>query len=117
MTSTDPARLDVTTMVDGPVTEDLVAELLGDVIDPELGVDIVNLGLVYGIEIGTGEVVVRMTLTTPGCPLGAYLDEEVARCLAQLPGAPEVQVDLVWEPRWNPAMMTDEAKRLLGWLR
>ncbi|HVV20424.1 MAG TPA: metal-sulfur cluster assembly factor [Pseudonocardiaceae bacterium] len=117
MTSQGRSRLDVTAMAAGTVTEDVVLELLGDVIDPELGVDIVNLGLVYGVEIGTTGVAVRMTLTTPGCPLGAYLDDEVARCLAQLPGSPAVVVDLVWEPAWSPAMMTDEAKRLLGWSR
>lgn len=109
--------LGVAAMAAGPLTGDLVLELLADVIDPELGVDIVNLGLVYGVEIGTGAVVVRMTLTTPGCPLHAYLDDEVNRCLAQLPGAPRVLVDLVWEPRWGPQMMTDEAKRMLGWFR
>jgi metal-sulfur cluster biosynthetic enzyme len=108
-----PLRL--TEMLAGPVTEDLVTELLGDVIDPELGVDIVNLGLVYDVHADSDAVVVRMTLTTPGCPLGAYLDDEVGRCLAQLPGGPDVSVDLVWEPPWSPAMMTDEAKRMLGW--
>jgi metal-sulfur cluster biosynthetic enzyme len=117
MTSQEQSRLDVTALVAGPVTEDLVTDLLGDVIDPELGVDIVNLGLVYGVEIGSAGVVVRMTLTTSGCPLGAYLDDEVSRCLTQLPGAPEVRVDLVWVPAWSPAMMTDEAKRMLGWSR
>lgn len=117
MTSRSESRLDVTALVAGPATEDLVLDLLGEVIDPELGVDIVNLGLVYGVEISATAVVVRMTLTTPGCPLGAYLDDEVTRCLAQLPGAPRVLVDLAWEPRWSPAMMTDEAKRLLGWSR
>lgn len=117
MTSRGGSRLDVAAIVAGPVTEDLVLDLLGDVIDPELGVDIVNLGLVYGVEISATAVVVRMTLTTPGCPLGAYLDDEVTRCLAQLPGTLRVLVDLVWEPRWSPAMMTDEARRLLGWSR
>ncbi|MFI1533108.1 metal-sulfur cluster assembly factor [Streptomyces anandii] len=109
--------LDVAAMAAGPVTDDLVLDLLGDVIDPELGVDIVNLGLVYGVDIGADAVVVRMTLTTPGCPLHAYLDDEVNRRLAQLPGAPQVLVDLVWEPQWEPGMMTDEAKRALGWFR
>jgi len=104
-------------MLAGPVTADLVTELLGDVIDPELGVDIVNLGLVYDVHTDAGGVVVRMTLTTPGCPLGAYLDDEVSRCLAQLPGNPDTSVDLVWDPPWSPTMMTDEAKRMLGWRR
>lgn len=117
MTSQEHPSLDVAAMAAGPVTEDLVTDLLGEVIDPELGVDIVNLGLVYGVEVSTAGVTVRMTLTTPGCPLGAYLDDEVTRSLAQLPGAPTVRVDLVWEPQWSPAMMTDEAKRMLGWSR
>jgi metal-sulfur cluster biosynthetic enzyme len=101
-------------MLAGPVTEDLVMELLGDVIDPELGVDIVNLGLVYAVRVEADAVVVRMTLTTPGCPLGGYLDDEVGRSLAQLPGSPAVSVDLVWDPPWCPVLMTEEAKRLLG---
>ena len=117
MTSRGKPWPDVTTMAAGPVTEDLVLDLLGDVIDPELGVDVVNLGLVYGVEISATAVVVRMTLTTPGCPLGAYLDDEITRCLAQVPGAPRVLVDLVWEPRWSPAMMTDEVKQILGWFQ
>lgn len=107
----------LTEMLAGPVTDDLVTELLGDVIDPELGVDIVNLGLVYDVYTDPEAVVVRMTLTTPGCPLGAYLDDEVSRCLAQLPGNPHVTVDLVWDPPWSPSIMTDEAKRMLGWQR
>jgi metal-sulfur cluster biosynthetic enzyme len=109
--------LDVAAMAAGPVTDDLVLELLSEVIDPELGVDIVNLGLVYGVDIAADAVLVRMTLTTPGCPLHAYLDDEVSRCLTQLPGSPRAVVDLVWEPRWEPGMMTDEAKRMLGWFR
>ena len=106
---------DLAALAAGPVTPDLVRQLLRDVIDPELGVDIVNLGLVYEVLAEPGRVVVRMTLTTPGCPLGAYLDDEVTRCLAQLPGAPRVVVDLVWDPPWDPGLMTGEARRQLGW--
>ena len=115
MTSQERSGPLLTEMLAGPVTEDLVTQLLGDVIDPELGVDIVNLGVVYEVQTDADAVLVRMTLTTPGCPLGAYLDDEVSRCLDQLPGAPEVSVDLVWDPPWSPTMMTDEAKRMLGW--
>lgn len=108
---------DLAAMAAGPVTPELVTQLLGDVIDPELGIDIVRLGLVYKVEVGPDGILVRMTLTTPGCPLGSYLDDEVGRCLAQLPGSPPVDVQLVWEPPWVPDMMTDEAKRMLGWRR
>lgn len=108
----DPAALAA-----GPVTNDLVKQLLHDVIDPELGVNIVDLGLVYDVAADRTGVLIRMTLTTPGCPLGGYLDDEVGRCLAQLPGRPPVAVDLVWDPPWRPEMMTDAAKSALGWFR
>jgi metal-sulfur cluster biosynthetic enzyme len=117
MTRSGGDGVDLAGLAAGPVTPDLVAGLLTDVIDPELGVDIVNLGLVYEITVEDKQVVVRMTLTTPGCPLGGYLDDEVSRCLAQLPGAPAVHVDLVWDPPWRPEMMSDRAKAMLGWYR
>lgn len=107
----------VAALAGGPVTRDLVQSLLCDVIDPELGVNIVDLGLVYGIAADGSGVLVRMTLTTPGCPLGGYLDDEIDRALCQLPGRPPVHVDLVWEPPWRPELMTDAARRALGWPR
>lgn len=108
---------DVAALAAGPVTAQLVRSLLYDVIDPELGVNIVDLGLVYELALDESGVLVRMTLTTPGCPLGGYLDDEIGRALSQLPGRPPVHVDLVWDPPWRPEMMTHEAKRLLGWYR
>lgn len=114
MTTNGP---DLAALAGGPVTPQLVRSLLYDVIDPELGVNIVDLGLVYELALDESGVLVRMTLTTPGCPLGGYLDDEINRALAQLPGHPPVNVDLVWEPAWRPEMMTDEAKRQLGWFR
>lgn len=99
------------------MTADLVESLLCDVIDPELGVNIVDLGLVYKVTVDEDRVLVRMTLTTPGCPLGGYLDDEIGRALAQLPGLPRVTVDLVWEPPWRPELMTHAARRALGWMR
>lgn len=107
----------VAALAGGPVTPDLVRLLLQDVIDPELGVNIVDLGLVYDVAAHEGGVHIRMTLTTPGCPLGGYLDDEVGRALAQLPGRPPVRVELVWDPPWRPELMTDAAKRMLGWFR
>ncbi|MBS2965161.1 metal-sulfur cluster assembly factor [Actinocrinis puniceicyclus] len=99
------------------MTADLVRLLLHDVIDPELGVNIVDLGLIYDLSADDAGVLIRMTLTTPGCPLGGYLDDEVRRALAQLPGRPPVRVELVWDPPWGPELMTDAAKRALGWFR
>ncbi len=100
-----------------PLTEDLVREHLRGVIDPELGVNIVDLGLVYDVEIGSdGVVAIEMTLTTPGCPLGGFLDDQIRAALTTLPQVRDVAVELVWEPPWEPETMSDAAKKQLGWV-
>ncbi len=88
---------------------------LREVYDPELGIDLVNLGLVYTLRSEGGALTVAMTLTTPGCPMGGSIPDQVRFSLETIPGVKEVQVELVWEPRWEPEMMSDEAKRALGW--
>ncbi len=88
---------------------------LRSVIDPELGVSIVDLGLVYGTTMADGVVHVRMTTTTPACPIGSYLADSIRRALFDLDGVLDVEVDLTYEPPWSPAMMSDEAKVQLGW--
>ncbi len=94
----------------------LVLEMLRSVIDPELGVNIVDLGLVYDVVIAAGSsVAIEMTLTTPGCPLGGFLDDEIRACLAQLPQVRDVAVRLVWEPPWEPTAMSEAAREQLGW--
>lgn len=104
-------------MLAKPLTVGLVRGLLLNVIDPELGVNIVDLGLVYEVEVdGTaGAVAIEMTLTTPGCPLSGFMDDEIRAQLAQLPQIRTVQIDLVWEPAWRPEMMSDRARQALGW--
>ncbi|TAN31989.1 DUF59 domain-containing protein [bacterium] len=89
---------------------------LENVYDPELGVNLVDLGLVYSLAVKAGEVHVRMTLTTPGCPMSDSMPEAVERALLMIPGACKVAVDLVWEPRWVPEMMSERARRELGWM-
>ncbi len=102
-------------LADGP-DADALRELLREVIDPELGVNIVDLGLVYELAVSSDGIArVCMTLTTPGCPLGAYLDDGVRDALTGLPGISDVDLHVVWEPPWSPEMMTDAAKRALGW--
>lgn len=93
-----------------------VREALHAVIDPELGIDIVNLGMVYLIRVEQGHVQVEMTLTTPGCPLHGSIRADVERVLLQLPGVDTVLVDLVWDPPWTPEAMSDTAKRTLGFV-
>ncbi len=89
-------------------------EALKAVIDPEIYQNIVDLGLVYGVEVtGDNVVAVTMTLTTPHCPLGPQIIEDVEQVLTAQ-GASAVQVHIVWEPPWTPDAMTDELKRTLG---
>ena len=95
--------------------EDVVRENLRTVVDPELGVNIVDLGLIYGIEIRDSDVDVKMTLTSPACPLGAVIQAQVNTAVKKLPWVKDVKVDLVWSPRWDPRLMASEdAKMELG---
>ncbi|MFZ2589991.1 metal-sulfur cluster assembly factor [Paucilactobacillus nenjiangensis] len=91
-----------------------VFEALKDVIDPELGIDIVNLGLIYQVKVADGACHVTMTLTTMGCPLGHMLDENVKKAATSVEGVDECVIDLVWEPAWDMSMMTRYAKVALG---
>ncbi len=94
-----------------------VLEELRTVIDPELGVNIVDLGLVYGAQVVGGVARVRMTTTTPACPIGSYLEEGIRWALLGLDGIVDVDVELTHEPPWTPELMSDDAKIQLGWLR
>lgn len=92
-----------------------VRELLRSVYDPELGINVVDLGLVYGIDVDAEHFVrITMTLTTPGCPMHDAIGEGVATALASLDGISGGEVNLVWEPRWDPTMMTDAGRAALG---
>lgn len=93
----------------------MVAALLRQVIDPEIGVNIVDLGLIYGIRIDDGAAHIDMSLTTPGCPLSAYMEDNVGRVLWGAPGLADVDLQIVWEPAWAPPMMSARAKQELGW--
>jgi metal-sulfur cluster biosynthetic enzyme len=95
---------------------DAVSARLRDVIDPELGIDIVDLGLVYGVTVTDGLARVRMTTTTPACPIGTYLTDQIRWALLDLDGVLDVEVELTHDPRWTPDLMSDEAKAQLGWL-
>ncbi|WP_163972024.1 metal-sulfur cluster assembly factor [Oceanobacillus halotolerans] len=88
---------------------------LENVIDPELGIDIVNLGLVYDVELNDeGICDVTMTLTAMGCPLSAHIEQDVRRALADIPDIKEINVNIVWNPPWNKDMMSRYAKIALG---
>jgi len=100
----------------GPPDEAAVLQALRAVIDPEIGLNIVDLGLIYDLGISAeGAVTIEMTLTTPGCPLQAVIDAAVHRTLEPVPGISKVDLDLVWMPPWTPEMITPEGRRALGW--
>ncbi len=96
------------------VTEDDVLEALEEVIDPELGLDFVSLGLVYDVEVGGGEVYVTFTLTTPACPIGPQVSEQMREFVGDLPGVSSVHPKMVFDPPWSPEMMSEDAKFALG---
>ena len=98
-----------------PLTKEDVMEVLKDVHDPEIGIDIVNLGLVYDVDITDAEIKVKMTLTAPGCPLSQSIGTYVTNVLSVLDITKHVNLEIVWEPRWTPAMMTDRAREELGY--
>jgi metal-sulfur cluster biosynthetic enzyme len=92
-----------------------IREAVKVVEDPEIGISIVELGLVYGIENVDGDVSVTMTLTSPFCPIGPFLISQIQTVIEELPGIKSCNVELVWSPPWDPkAMASDEAKDMLG---
>lgn len=95
--------------------EDVVRENLRTVIDPELGMSIVDLGLVYDIKVEDSNVTVKMTLTSPACPLGAVIQGQAHQAVKKLPWVKETKIDLVWSPRWDPkTMASEECQMQLG---
>ncbi|UCC61453.1 MAG: metal-sulfur cluster assembly factor [Anaerolineae bacterium] len=97
------------------VTKDTVIEALKSVLDPELGLNIVDLGLVYGVEIDDGHVNVTMTLTTPGCPLHTAIARGAEAAVRNLPDVEGATVNVVWDPPWSPERMSPQARARLGW--
>jgi len=97
-----------------PLNEALVYATLGEVIDPEIGCNIVDLGLVYDVTIRGDAVLVKMSLTTPGCPMSESLMWGVKRALLNLEPVMEADAELVWDPPWNPMMMTEAGRAAMG---
>ncbi len=96
------------------VSRERVMDLLYNCYDPEIPVNIVDLGLVYDVQVNDDRVNVKMTLTAPGCPAHTQITQEIQQQLESLEGVREVNVEIVWEPPWNPSMMSTAAKQKLG---
>ena len=103
---------------DGPGSElyENVIEALRSIYDPEIPVNIYDLGLIYGVDIDEGHAVVSMTLTTPNCPVAETMPGEVEMRVMAVPGIATAEVNLVWDPAWDPGKMSDEAKLEMGML-
>jgi metal-sulfur cluster biosynthetic enzyme len=95
-------------------SEHEVMEALREVEDPELGMDIVELGLLYGVEVEGSRVKVTHSLTSMGCPAGPMIQEGIHEAAQRVPGVEDVEVELTWEPPWTPERMSDDAKFILG---
>lgn len=96
------------------LSEDAVYEALEEVIDPELGLDFVSLGLVYNVEIEESDVYITFTLTTPACPIGPQVSEQMKEFVGDLPGVSSVHPKMTFDPAWSPEMMSEDAKFALG---
>lgn len=98
------------------VSEEEILQSLRGVNDPEVGVNLVDLGLIYSARIHDANVRIVMTMTTPACPMHSYLTEEVREAiLSQHAEIEDVSVELVWDPAWSPRMISEKGKRQLGW--
>ena len=98
------------------MSKDEVLEILRKVIDPEIGINVVDLGLVYDVNIDDNRLDVDMTMTTAACPLGAYITDQAGMLLRQFFPDADVNINLVWHPPWTPEMMSDTARQQLGWM-
>lgn len=96
------------------LTVENVQEALKDVYDPEIPVNIVDLGLVYNVTVEDGEVQIDMTLTAQGCGMGPYIAQQAEWRVAEMEDVEDVNVNLVWDPPWSPESITEDGKRLLG---
>ena len=96
-------------------TPEEVEDALTNVIDPELGLDFVELGLIYGISVDGGDVHVTYTLTTPACPIGPMVAEQIEEFVSELDGVTSVDSELVFTPPWTPDKMSEDAKFALGY--
>ena len=105
-----PASADDSTLVDE------VIAALRQIFDPEIPVNIYDMGLIYNVEIASGHCVVTMTLTTPHCPVAETMPGEVEMRVMSVPGIASAEVNLVWDPAWDPGKMSDEAKLEMGML-
>ena len=96
------------------ITHAAVVEVMKEVYDPEIPINVVDLGLVYDVSVQEGNVHVLMTLTAPGCGMGPFIAQQAEWAIAELEGASDVEVEMTFDPPWNPEMISEDGKKLLG---
>ena len=96
------------------LTQEQVFAALKEVYDPEIPVNVVDLGLIYEVQVNSGDVYVQMTLTAPGCGMGPYIAQQAEWAVSELEGVDDVNVEMVFDPPWNPDLITEDGKKLLG---
>ncbi|MBS3051765.1 MAG: DUF59 domain-containing protein [Candidatus Aenigmarchaeota archaeon] len=97
-----------------PITKEKVLSVLKDCYDPEIPINIVDLGLVYDVKVSKDKINVKMTLTSPGCHLGSFIQADVKNKLLAIKGVRDAQVDVIFDPPWSPEKMSEAAKKQLG---
>tara|TARA_B100001013_G_scaffold304489_1_gene206985 strand:- start:494 stop:802 length:309 start_codon:yes stop_codon:yes gene_type:complete len=100
--------------MEGTVTKEGVIEIMKQVYDPEIPVNVVDLGLVYDVAVSEGDVHVLMTLTAPGCGMGPMIAQQAEWAISELEGVEDVEVEMVFDPPWSPDLITEDGKKLLG---
>ncbi len=101
-------------MANGTVTAEEVRDVLKNVYDPEIPVNVVDLGLIYNIAVDEGNVDVTMTLTAPGCGMGPMIAQQAEWAISEIDGVEDVEVEMVFDPPWSPEMISEDGKKLLG---
>ncbi|MQF65388.1 metal-sulfur cluster assembly factor [SAR202 cluster bacterium AC-409-J13_OGT_754m] len=100
--------------MDKSLTKEEVIEVMKTVYDPEIPVNVVDLGLVYDVNVNAGDVHVLMTLTAPGCGMGPMIAQQAEFAISEVEGVDDVEVEMIFDPPWNPDMITEDGKKLLG---
>ena len=101
-------------MAEATFTSNDVIDVLKNVYDPEIPVNVVDLGLVYDVQVNEGAVFVQMTLTAPGCGMGPMIAQQAEWAVSELDGVEDVEVEMVFDPPWTPDLITEDGKKLLG---
>ena len=101
-------------MPEDTLTQENVRDVLKNVYDPEIPINVLDLGLIYEVKVDEGNVYVQMTLTAPGCGMGPMIAQQAEWAISELDGVEDVQVEMVFDPPWSPELISDDGKKLLG---